>query len=51
MDDHETYFPDRCVECPALLSEDGSCRCAECLERAEVECEDRSLYLQRLMAG
>lgn len=31
MDDHDLYFPDRCVECPALLSEDTSGRCVECM--------------------
>lgn len=55
MDDHERYFPDRCIECPALLSE-MTCgdRCAECLERARWKSEsvnEAALALQRLVAG
>lgn len=57
MDDHERYFPDRCIECPALLSE-MTCgdRCAECLERARMREDNTSvneaaLVLQRLVAG
>lgn len=55
MDDCERYFPDRCIECPALLSE-MTCgdRCAECLERARWKSEsvnEAALALQRLAAG
>lgn len=52
MDDHERYFPDRCIECPALLSEmTAGDRCAECMERARIEDEDRAMWLQWLVAG
>ena len=35
MTDHERYFPDRCIQCPALLNE-MTCgdRCSECLMRS-----------------
>lgn len=51
---HDLYFPDRCIECPALLSEaTAGDRCAECLERARVAAkgDERVLVLQRAVAG
>lgn len=55
MGDHDRYFPDRCIECPALLSEmECGDRCAACLERARKYPEsvnEAALALQRLVAG